>query len=220
MERLFDSIAPVVTGAVGTETAQRAARRTGCPTGPGTTVGLSGLQQAYQRTLTGSPTTEVVAAERGRRPGQACCKRWTGSDGSPSRPRSTARSRSPPTRALARLPGSAAIVAVQAGTGQILAVAAHQRGPACPRVEPAGGQVRARPGVHHRLHRRAAGDRVRPPARRSRARAQNTVGGIRASPTSPAEADLGAQPPFSVDFAHACGTAFAGLVAAAERPAS
>jgi cell division protein FtsI/penicillin-binding protein 2 len=41
-------------------------------------------------------------------------------------------------------------------------------------------------------------------------RAENSVGGRRFS-NHPVESGLGAQPPFSVDFAHACGTAFAGL---------
>jgi cell division protein FtsI/penicillin-binding protein 2 len=41
-------------------------------------------------------------------------------------------------------------------------------------------------------------------------KAQNSVGGLSFS-NQPVEADLGAQPLFSVDFAHACGTAFAGL---------
>src|SRR6202167_107962 len=58
--RLFGSIASAVSGSVGSEAAG-VLQEDGIPYQPGTTVGLSGLQQSFQRTLVGAPTTEVVA---------------------------------------------------------------------------------------------------------------------------------------------------------------
>src|SRR5262249_11384707 len=60
--RLFTSIAPAVVGSVGTEISG-ALRNQGIAYRPGATIGLSGLQQAYQRQLAGSPTTKVIAAD-------------------------------------------------------------------------------------------------------------------------------------------------------------
>src|ERR1700722_2852936 len=59
IKRLFDSSVPVVTGKVATETA-RTLIEDGEPYRPGTTIGLSGLEQAYQGKLAGKPTTEGV----------------------------------------------------------------------------------------------------------------------------------------------------------------
>ncbi|HEY2079889.1 MAG TPA: NTF2-like N-terminal transpeptidase domain-containing protein, partial [Streptosporangiaceae bacterium] len=78
-ERLFRSIAPEVVGSVGTETAS-VLRRNGEQYRPGTTVGLSGLQQAFQRQLTGTPETEVILQRAGR-PVQL--KTWAGTRGIP-----------------------------------------------------------------------------------------------------------------------------------------
>ncbi len=206
MERLFDSIAPAVTGAVGTETAS-VLRQNGVPYRPGTTVGLSGLQQAYQRTLTGSPTIEVVLQNASG--GQVkVLKRWTGSDGSPVKTTLDSRAQIAADSALARLPRSAAIVAVQAGTGRILAVAAHHAG-RMPAVSPLAG--RYEPGqVFTIVSTAALLETGFDPRSQVPCKSENTVGNIRFT-NHPREVGLGAQPPFSVDFAHACGTAFAGL---------
>jgi len=206
MERLFDSIAPVVTGAVGTETAS-VLRQNGVPYRPGTTVGLSGLQQAYQRTLTGSPTIEVVLqnADGGK---VRVLKKWTGSDGSAVKTTLDGRTQLAADSALARLPRSAAIVAVQSGTGRILAVASHQVG-RMPAVSPLNG--RYQPGqVFTIVSTAALLETGFDPRSQVPCKTENTVGNIRFT-NHPRETGLGAQPPFSVDFAHACGTAFAGL---------
>jgi cell division protein FtsI/penicillin-binding protein 2 len=206
MERLFDSIAPAVTGAVGTETAS-VLRQNGVPYRPGTTVGLSGLQQAYQRTLTGSPTIEVVLQNASG--GQVkVLKRWTGSDGSPVKTTLDSRAQIAADSALARLPRSAAIVAVQAGTGRILAVAAHHAG-RMPAVSPLAG--RYEPGqVFTIVSTAALLETGFDPRSQVPCKSENTVGNIRFT-NHPPEVGLGSQPAFSVDFAHACGTAFAGL---------
>ncbi len=58
--RLFDTSAADVTGTVGTELAP-VLQAQGVTYRPGTTVGVSGLQQVYQRRLAGSAETEVIA---------------------------------------------------------------------------------------------------------------------------------------------------------------
>jgi cell division protein FtsI/penicillin-binding protein 2 len=106
------------------------------------------------------------------------------------------------------LPRSAAIVAVQAGTGRILAVAAHQAG-GLPPVSPLDG--RYRPGqVFTIVPTAALLETGFDPHSQVPCKSENTVGNIRFT-NQPPETGLGNQPPFSVDFAHACGTAFAGL---------
>jgi cell division protein FtsI/penicillin-binding protein 2 len=218
-ERLFESIAPVVTGSVGTETAQ-ILRTDGVPYRPGATVGLSGLQEAYQRTLTGSATTKVVL-ENAAGHQVATLQSWTGqvrntSDshqpsgrGSPVRTTLDSRVQRAANHALEQVPESAAIVAIEPGTGRILAVAAR-RAAGMPAVSPLAGQYQ--PGQAFTIISTAAllqetgFDAAKPVP----CRAENSVGGRRFA-NHPAETGLGSQPPFSVDFAHACGTAFAGL---------
>ncbi|HEY3982026.1 MAG TPA: penicillin-binding transpeptidase domain-containing protein [Streptosporangiaceae bacterium] len=204
--RLFDSIAPVVTGSVGTETAQ-ILRADGVPYRPGDTVGLSGLQAAYQRTLTGSPTTSVVVQNAAGHQVKLLHS-WKGNPGVPVRTTLDSHVQVAADRAVADQAGTAAIVAVQTGTGKILAVAAkHGRG--MPLVDPLAGLYQ--PGQAFTIISTAAllqsGFDV---TSRIPCKAQNSVGGQSFS-NQPVEADLGAQPLFSVDFAHACGTAFAGL---------
>ena len=59
-QRLFQAEATGLVGAVGSELNERL-RADGALYAPGTTIGLSGLEQKYQRQLLGTPTTEVVA---------------------------------------------------------------------------------------------------------------------------------------------------------------
>jgi cell division protein FtsI/penicillin-binding protein 2 len=204
--RLFDSIAPAVTGSVGTETAA-VLRADGVPYRPGATVGLSGLQQAYQRTLTGTAATSVVVQNAAGHQVKVLHS-WTGTDGMPVRTTISRRVQLAADQALTSHAGSAAIVAIQPGTGKILAVAA-QHGSGMPEVDPLAGLYQ--PGQAFTIISTAAllqsGFDV---TSRIPCKAQNSVGGQSFS-NEPVEADLGAQPLFSVDFAHACGTAFAGL---------
>ena len=58
-ERLFDSSAQQVVGTVGSENSAEL-RDEGAAYEPGTTVGLTGLEEAYQDQLAGTPTTSVV----------------------------------------------------------------------------------------------------------------------------------------------------------------
>jgi cell division protein FtsI/penicillin-binding protein 2 len=136
-ERLFDSIAPDVVGAVGTETAP-ILREDGVPYRPGTTVGLSGLQQTFQSQLAGTPTTAVVIENaKGYEPYEP--QVWLGLRGTPVRTTLDYGDQVAANSALANLPGSAAIVAVQADSGKVLAVSSHQAA-GMPQLSPLGGQ--------------------------------------------------------------------------------
>ena len=204
--RLFDSAASSVAGTVGTETA-KVLRIDGAPYRPGTTVGLSGLQQVYQRFLVGTPTTEVVA-ENAAGHQVSVLKSWPGSPGRPVRTTINAATQAAADSAVASLPGSAAIIAVRASDGKILAVGTHQAH-GMPAVSALDG--RYRPGQAFTIVSTAAlastGFNL---ATRIPCKRQIQVGG-RTFTNSPPESGLGPQPPFGMDFARACSTAFAGL---------
>jgi cell division protein FtsI/penicillin-binding protein 2 len=203
-KRLFRSAVPDITGQVGTEAAKQLVRD-GDPYRPGTTVGLSGLQQAYQGTLAGTPTTEVVVqSESGHQ--LKVLKRWKGQSGTAVKTTIDLAVQQAARRALSGLGFSGAVVAVQASTGRILAVAEHQAG-GLPRVDPLDGQYQ--PGQAFTIVPTAAllsKDRIgadsRIPCWPSRVGGQNFVN----IPPVPRLKQR-----FSVDFAHACGTAFTEL---------
>ncbi|MGO9294214.1 MAG: penicillin-binding transpeptidase domain-containing protein [Streptosporangiaceae bacterium] len=204
--RLFRSIAPSITGGIGTETV-RAVRTGDQPYRPGSTLGLSGLQAAFQQRLTGSATTAVVAdAPSGRQ--VRVLATWPGHAGAPVRTTIDAPVQRAADRALAGQGDSAAIAAIRAGSGDVLAVASH-RGSGLPGVQPLSG--RYRPGQAFTIISTAAllgtGFKITTPIP---CNSTNNVGG-EVFANNPAEPDLGTQPPFRTDFAHACGTAFAGL---------
>jgi cell division protein FtsI/penicillin-binding protein 2 len=206
-KRLFRSAVPDITGQVGTEAAKQLVRD-GDPYRPGTTAGLSGLQQAYQATLAGTPTTEVVVqSESGRR--FKVLKRWKGHPGTTVKTTIDLAVQEAARRAMSGLGFSAAVVAIQASTGRILAVAEHQAG-GMPRVDPLGGQYQ--PGQAFTIVPTAA---LLSKERTFGANSQipcyqtSAVGGQNFVNIPPVPR-LG-KPRFSVDFAHACGTAFTEL---------
>lgn len=204
--RLFNSIASAVTGSVGTE-ATAALRQEGVPYRPGSTVGLSGLQQAFQRILVGSPTTEIVE-ENSSGQVASVLKSWPGQAGRNVTTTIDAGIQNAADAAVGTVPGSAAIVAVSASTGQVLGVAQRQA-PGEPAVDALNG--RYQPGQAFTIVSTeallASGFDVDTPIP---CISSNEVGGQNFT-NNPAEPDLGPQPPFSTDFADACGTAFAGL---------
>jgi cell division protein FtsI/penicillin-binding protein 2 len=204
--RLFESAASSIVGSVGTETA-KVLRIDGVPYRPGTTVGLSGLQLAYQHFLVGTPTTEVVAENAAGRH-VSVLKRWPGAAGKPVRTTIHSAVQAAADSAIRSLPRSAAIVAVRASNGKILAVATH-KAHGMPAVNALDG--RYRPGQTFTIVSTAAlitsGFNV---ATRIPCKNQDPVGG-RTFRNSPRESGLGMLPPFSTDFARACSTAFAGL---------
>jgi cell division protein FtsI/penicillin-binding protein 2 len=204
--RLFGSIAGAVTGSVGGE-ASTVLQEEGVPYRPGTTVGLSGLQQAFQRTLVGSPTTEVVEESAS---GQvvSVLKTWPGHSGTNVSTTIDAQAQNAADEALGTVPVSAAIVAVSASTGKVLAVASSQAA-GMPAVDPLDGHYP--PGQAFTIVSAEAllGGGFNPNTPIP-CIASNEVGGQDFT-NNPPEPDLGQQPPFSTDFANACGTAFAGL---------
>jgi cell division protein FtsI/penicillin-binding protein 2 len=205
--RMFDSIAPAVMGTVGTE-ASKALRSQGIAYRPGATVGLSGgLQSHYQSYLAGTPTTEVVAeTANGHR--VRVLKSWKGRTPAAVHTTIDGGLQRAANRTAAAAPGSAAIVAMQASTGHILAVAEHSSG-GMPAIDAMNGHYP--PGGAFTIVSTeallASGLQVNTvipcvPV--------NPVGG-RNFRNVPAEPNLGEKPTFAEDFAHSCGTAFAGL---------
>src|SRR3984885_7617809 len=121
--RLFDSIASAVSGSVGSEAAG-VLQENGIPYRPGTTVGLSGLQQAFQRTLVGSPTTEVVA-ENATGHVVSVLHTWTGRTGTDVQTTINASVQQAANKALQSVGQAAAIVAISPDTSNVLAVASR-----------------------------------------------------------------------------------------------
>ena len=200
--RLFQAEATPLVGSVGNETSP-VLRNEGAFYLPGTTVGLSGLEQKYQRQLAGTPTTEVVAVtSAGVQVGVLA--RWPGAAGTPVRTTISSTVQGAALAALDGVSGSGEIVAVQAHTGEVLAVAQrHVSGPAAADVL----NARLRPGTAFTIVSAAAllDTGVRTDTQIS---CENsfTVGGQ----TFTSDA-AGATKSFSDDFADGCGTAFAGL---------
>lgn len=204
--RLFTSIAPAVVGSVGTEISG-ALRAQGVAYRPGATVGLSGLQKARQRDLAGTPTIKVVAeTATGRQ--MSVRARWPGQPSAPVRTTIDSRLQIAADTAMNSLPQSAAVAAVQVSTGRILAAASHTA-PGMPAIDPLAGSYPPGPAftIVSTAALLASGLDVSTTVPCHRV---NQVGG-RIFRNVPEERGIGAQPSFSVDFAHACGTAFSGL---------
>jgi cell division protein FtsI/penicillin-binding protein 2 len=202
--RLFHAEATGLVGEVGSEINQRL-RADGALYAPGTTVGLSGLEQTYQRQLLGTPTTEVVVVNSaGAQTGVLA--QWPGTPGTPVR---TTISPTVQNAALAALDGvssSGEVVAVQASTGQVLAVAQHQASG----VLPAAGVLNAKlvPGTAFTIVSAGAlvSNRLVKVSTPISCANSFMVGGQTFTSYG-----TGEQKPFSTDFAEGCGTAFAGL---------
>jgi cell division protein FtsI/penicillin-binding protein 2 len=202
-ERLFPGGAADVTGDVGTENSP-VLRSAGVAYQPGNTVGMSGLEQAYQDTLTGSPTTSVVVVAPD---GHEVSTLWTsqGHAGTPVKTTISAADQTAAARALAGQSDSGEIVAVDSATGGILALGTHAgRLPL-----PPGGPLNARiaPGMAFSIVSAAAmvSAGVQPgtplPCYNSEA-----VGGQTFTYTGQESSAT-----FASDFANGCGTALASM---------
>jgi cell division protein FtsI/penicillin-binding protein 2 len=202
--RLFTSIAPAVSGSVGSEAA-RQLREDGIPYRPGLTIGLTGLQQAFQRLLLGTPTTEVVTENAA---GQvvSVLARSAGQPGANVQTTIHASVQDAADSALDSLDAPAAIVAIEPATGHVLAVAQHTPRGMTP-VQPLDGHYP--PGQAFTIVSAAAllntGLDMNAPIPCG---PSNPVGGQNFT-NDPPEPNL--RPSFRTDFANACGTAFAGL---------
>jgi cell division protein FtsI/penicillin-binding protein 2 len=202
-ERLFQSEASGLVGEVGSEVSPEL-RADGAYYAPGTTVGLSGLEQAYQRDLLGTPTTEVVAVNPAGVQTQVLAV-WPGTSGTPVRSTINSAVQGAALTALDSVPYSGEIVAVQASTGKVLAVAQHRRSAGLPADGPLDAKLM--PGTAFTIVSAAA--LLQTGLKVSDAIPCNnsfTVGGQTFTSDG-----TGAAKPFSADFAEGCGTAFAGL---------
>jgi cell division protein FtsI/penicillin-binding protein 2 len=206
-KRLFDSLVPAITGQVATETAKTLVED-GEPYRPGTTIGLSGLEEAFQSQLAGRPTTSIIVQNKaGKR--IKILHRWLGTQGTKVRTTIDGRVQQAASHALNGVGFSASIVAVKAGGGQILAVERHNaRG--MPIVNPLDGQYQ--PGQTFTIVSTAALLATRSATADTRVQCTKTnrVGG-QAFSNVPPEPNLGSAPKLSTLFAHACSTAFTGL---------
>ncbi len=203
-QRLFQAEATGLVGEVGSEINERL-RADGALYAPGATVGLSGLEQAYQRQLVGTPTTEVVVVNSaGAQTGVLA--RWPGAPGTPVRTTINPTVQNAALTALDGVSSSGEIVAVQASTGEVLAVAQHQASGALP----AAGALNAKlmPGTAFTIVSAAALVSNQLVAVTTPISCANSfiVGGQ--TFTSDGTGEL---KPFSTDFAEGCSTAFADL---------
>ncbi|MGH3168834.1 MAG: NTF2-like N-terminal transpeptidase domain-containing protein, partial [Trebonia sp.] len=121
-ERLFSTDADEAVGGVGGENAD-VLRDAGAAYEPGDTVGESGLEQAFQNSLLGTPTTSVVVVNPA---GKTVTTLWTvrGHAGTPVRTTIDGQYQAAAARVLAAQPESGEIVAVDSATGDITALAA------------------------------------------------------------------------------------------------
>jgi cell division protein FtsI/penicillin-binding protein 2 len=202
-QRLYQAKATGLVGEVGGELNERL-RADGALYAPGTTIGLSGLEQKYQRQLLGTPTTEVVAVNSAGQQASIVAK-WTGAAGTPVQTTISSAAQNAALGALDGVPNSGEIVAVKASTGEVLAVAQHQASGALP----AQGALSAKlaPGAAFTIVSAGAllsnGVKVKD---QTSCASSFTVGGQ----TFTSEG-AGQQKPFSAVFADGCSTAFAGL---------
>ena len=202
-QRLFHAEATGLVGDVGSEINERL-RADGELYAPGATVGLSGLEQAYQRQLVGTPTTEVVVLNSVGAQTEVLVQ-WPGAPGTPVRTTIDPTAQNAALTALDGVSSSGEIVAVEASTGKVLAVAQHQASGTLPAAGPLNAPLV--PGNAFTIVSAAALVSNGLTASSSVSCANSfTVGGQTFTSSG-----TGEQKPFSADFAEGCGTAFADL---------
>jgi cell division protein FtsI/penicillin-binding protein 2 len=206
-QRLFDSAASEVVGEVGTENSDTL-RDAGANYQPGMTVGVDGLEQAYQDDLVGTPTTSVVVVDSA---GRRVRTLWSSLDGHPGKPVETTLDAKVQENAVSALDGqasSAEIVAVDTATGAVRALASREADGGL--ALPAGGvlNAQAEPGMAFSIVSAAAMLNAGISANHPLPCEQTAnVGGVTftyqpaASPTAT----------LASDFASGCGTAFANM---------
>jgi cell division protein FtsI/penicillin-binding protein 2 len=203
-ERLFGPAAAEVVGTIGTENSS-ALRAEGAAYQPGETVGLSGLEQTFQDTLAGTPSTSIVVVNAA---GQtvATLSTTAGQAGTPVRTTIDSHDQAIAAAALAAQHNSGEIVAVDSSTGEVRALAAHQAGSV---PLPPDGPLAARlqPGMAFSIVSAAALLGTGEVSTSQPLPCQNVanVGGQ----TFTYQPGPAASTTFAADFAAGCGTAFA-----------
>src|ERR1700691_1845112 len=202
--RLVGSIGSAVCGSVRSEAAG-VLQEDGIPYQPGTTVGLSGLQQSFQRTLVGAPTTEVVA-ENATGHVVSVLHTWAGRNGTDVQTTINASVQQAANKALQSVGNSGAIVAISPTSGHVLAVASRGTS-GMPEINPLSGKYQ--PGQAFTIVSTAAllntgqvGVNTAIPCS-----ASNPGGGEKFT-NDPPVPNRGT---FQADVANACSAAFAGL---------
>ncbi len=203
-QRLFQAEATGLVGGVGSEIDKRL-RADGALYAPGTTVGLSGLEQTYQRQLLGAPSTEVVVVDSAGTQ-TAVLAQWPGTAGTPVRTTIDSKVQNAALIALHGVPSSGEIVAVRASTGQVLAVAQHQGSGALP----AAGALNAELPPGNAFTIVSAGALVSAGVTTASSPISCANSLIVAGQTF-TSSGTGEEKPFSTAFAEGCGTAFASL---------
>ena len=203
-ERLFGSAAAEVVGTIGTENSS-ALRAEGAAYQPGETVGLSGLEQTYQDTLAGTPSTSIVVVNAA---GQtvATLSTTAGQAGTPVRTTIDSHDQAVAAAALAAQHNSGEIVAVDSSTGEVRALAAHQAG-SVPLPPDGPLAARVQPGMAFSIVSAAALLGTGDVSTSQPLPCQNVanVGGQ----TFTYQPGPAASTTFAADFAAGCGTAFA-----------
>jgi cell division protein FtsI/penicillin-binding protein 2 len=116
--------APELIGTLGAATAQRL-QEVGAPYQPGDTIGTSGMQLLFQRRLAGTPGVKVVTEDpTGRQ--SAVLQEWRGLPSAAVTTTIDRRVQLAAQRSLMGHGGPAALVAVHAPTGRVMAVANHR----------------------------------------------------------------------------------------------
>ncbi len=200
---LYKANAMGLVGQVGSEI-DPALRADGAFYLPGATVGLSGLEQTDQRELLGAPSTSIVRLNAAGAV-TGVLAQWPGVQGKSVRTTINSSVQRAALAALDSVSNSGELIAVQASTGKILAVAQH----AGSTPLPAGGLMDAKlsPGTAFTIVSTAAllesGLAVNTPISCNNS---FTVGGQTFTSYG-----SGQEKPFSAEFAEDCSTAFAGL---------
>lgn len=204
-ERLFGSAASEIVGRVGTENSG-ALRAEGAAYQPGATIGESGIEQVYQNTLAGTPSTDVLVVNSSGRT-ESTLRHWPGTAGTSVKTTIDGTVQRAAMNALDSSSSSGEIVAVKASTGDILAVASHS---ASGQALPYGGVLNSKlqPGMAFSIISAAALlDNGFSASKQVPCENSTVVGGQTFTTTSAS----GQTQPFSTDFADGCGTAFANL---------
>jgi cell division protein FtsI/penicillin-binding protein 2 len=204
-QRLFSSAAQDVVGSVGTEDSTLL-REEGAAYQPGMTVGLTGFEQTFQDSLIGTPTTTVEVVNAAGH----VTRQWTLKGGRAGKPVQTTLNLEEQTsavNALATQSNSGEIVAVDAATGAVRALATSSTGSV---PLPSGGPLNARvqPGMAFSIVSAAAllstgvSVNLRLPCE-----PVADVGGV----TFTYQPGTTSASTFATDFADGCGTAFANM---------
>lgn len=126
---LNPELAAGVVGEVAGTAEHKVSNRVSGPYQAGDTVGLSGLQSSFQQHLAGTATTRIVTLDaRGEETG--VLETWTGVESGSLTTTLDGAVQEAAEAALATIEGTAYLVAVDAGSGEILAVAGQPAGTA------------------------------------------------------------------------------------------